>query len=46
MAFTRYKRKEKSNRRKSRARTEMIKLNNIVVRVTSPNKDRIVITEE
>jgi len=46
MAFTRYKRKEKKNRTVSRLRTQMLKLNNLVVKVVSPNKDRVVVIEE
>ena len=46
MAFTRYKRKENKNRTVSRLRTQSIKLNNLVVKVISPNKDRVVVIEE
>ncbi|MCU0423013.1 MAG: hypothetical protein MUC81_09405 [Bacteroidia bacterium] len=45
MAFTRYKRKEKDNRRKSRARTALIKFNNATVKVQSPNKDKVVVID-
>lgn len=46
MAFTRYKRKEKKNRTVSRLRTQGLKLNNAVVKIVSPNKDRVVVIEE
>ena len=46
MAFTRYKRKEKKNRTVSRLRTQMLKINNLVVKVVSPNKDKVVVIEE
>jgi hypothetical protein len=46
MAFTRYKRKEKKNRTVSRLRTQTLKLNNAVIKVVSPNKDKIVVIEE
>lgn len=46
MAFTRYKRKEKKNRTVSRLRTQGLKLNNAVVKVVSPNKDKVVVIEE
>ena len=46
MAFTRYKRKENKNRTVSRLRTQGLKLNNAVVKVVSPNKDKVVVIEE
>lgn len=46
MAFTRYKRKEKKNRTVSRLRTQMLKLNNIVVKVKSPNREKVVVIED
>lgn len=46
MAFTRYKRKEKKNRTVSRLRTQGIKLNNAVIKVVSPNKDKVVVIED
>ncbi|MBP9186106.1 MAG: hypothetical protein KBE91_03550 [Bacteroidia bacterium] len=46
MAFTRYKRKEKKNRTVSRLRTQSIKLNNLVIKVVSPNKEKVVVLED
>jgi hypothetical protein len=46
MAVTRLKRKDRKNKTVSRQTNQIVKLNTKLINVKSPNRDKVVITED